>query len=104
MPHRDKPARIPWLVGGCACARASCSCVSVSDGPTDGTWHADGARVGDAQQTRRGHARSSTHTSGVLSQHTRQYQSTGLALLRQQRALGVRSRRRALTRSRRRRL
>jgi hypothetical protein len=28
----------------------------------DGTWHADGARVGDAQQTRRGHARSSTHT------------------------------------------
>jgi hypothetical protein len=29
----------------------------------DGTWHADGARVGDAQQTRRGHARSSTHTN-----------------------------------------
>ena len=28
----------------------------------DGTWHADGARVGDAQQTRRGHARSSTQT------------------------------------------
>eukprot|EP00966_Prymnesium_polylepis_P249925 5777566-Prymnesium_polylepis.1 len=24
----------------------------------DGTWHADGARVADAQQTRRGHARS----------------------------------------------
>eukprot|EP00966_Prymnesium_polylepis_P279460 6456011-Prymnesium_polylepis.1 len=35
----------------------------------DGTWHADGARVRDAQQTRRAHARSSTHTSGVRSQH-----------------------------------
>eukprot|EP00966_Prymnesium_polylepis_P333388 7388856-Prymnesium_polylepis.1 len=54
----------------------------------DGTWHADGARAGDAQQTLRGHARSSIHKSGVRSQHQRQCQSTGLALLRQQRALG----------------
>ena len=38
-----------------------CVCVCVLR--ADGTRHADGARVGDAQQTRRGHARSSTHTN-----------------------------------------
>eukprot|EP00966_Prymnesium_polylepis_P305744 7065227-Prymnesium_polylepis.1 len=32
--------------------------VCVTGGSIDGTWHADGAREGDAQQTRRGHARS----------------------------------------------
>jgi hypothetical protein len=36
-----------------------------------GMWHADGARVGDAQQTRRGQARSSTRKSGVWPQHPR---------------------------------
>ena len=38
----------------------------------DGTRHADGARVGDAQQTRRGHARSSTH----VCVHTRDRRHT----------------------------
>jgi hypothetical protein len=33
---------------------AVCVCVCVLR--VDGTWHVDGARVGDAQQTRRGHA------------------------------------------------
>eukprot|EP00966_Prymnesium_polylepis_P099146 2296434-Prymnesium_polylepis.1 len=34
----------------------------------DGTWHADGARLSGTRETadtRRGHARSSTHKSGV---------------------------------------
>eukprot|EP00966_Prymnesium_polylepis_P254062 5871104-Prymnesium_polylepis.1 len=66
----------------------------------DGTWHADGARVGDAQQTWRGHARSSTRKSGVRSQHPRHRPRPTQA---QQRTLGVRSGRCALTRSRRRR-
>ena len=33
-----------------------------------GARHADGARVGDAQQTRRSHARSCTHKSSIPSQ------------------------------------
>jgi hypothetical protein len=44
---------------GRATDTAVCVCVLRADG----TRHADGARVGDAQQTRRGHARSSTHTN-----------------------------------------
>ena len=43
----------------CACYGSTGVCVLRADG----TRHADGARVGDAQQTRRGHTRSSTHTN-----------------------------------------
>eukprot|EP00966_Prymnesium_polylepis_P090505 2095998-Prymnesium_polylepis.1 len=52
-----------------------------------GTWtgHASGTYRGHAKKTRRCHARSSTRKSGVRPQHPRQCQSTGLALLRQQR-------------------
>jgi hypothetical protein len=48
-----------------ALRRQRAMCVGVLR--VDGTWHADGARVGDAQQTRRGHAQSSTHSTNQAS-------------------------------------
>ena len=53
-----------------------------------GEGHADGARVGDARQTRRSHARPCTHKRVIQSRRPKRRHSTSSVAPKRQRALG----------------